>query len=160
MGIATHIEMRSLCDMRKVGAVIVSSDNAYSVVGYNGPPAGWRQPLEDTCTYWCERAQTGAQGVGYDNCITIHAEANALARADFSRIRNGTLYVSSAPCWSCGKQVANSGIRRVVTLLDPERDAHRDPYRTVSMLEQSGVRVDIWGESDDAALQRRRMQGL
>ena len=29
-------------------------------------------------------------------------------------IDGGTLYVTASPCWNCFKQVANSGIRRIV----------------------------------------------
>ena len=29
-------------------------------------------------------------------------------------IDGGTLYVTASPCWSCFKQIANSGIRRIV----------------------------------------------
>lgn len=160
MTVADIIALRSQCDSRRIGAVIVSADNAYSVVGYNGPPAGWSQPADTTCRDWCPRLQTGNQTPDYDNCVTVHAEANALARADFSRIHGGTLYVSSACCWSCGKQVANSGVSRVVMHVNPQLDAHRDPFRTIRMLEESGVRVTIWGENEEAALQRRRMYSL
>ena len=155
--VAEIIALRSQCDGRRIGAIIVSSDNAYTVVGYNGPPAGWRHDPLTTCRDWCPRLQTGEQTSDYDNCVTIHAEANALARADFSRIADGTLYVSSACCWSCGKMIANSGVSRVVMQVDPKLDAHRDPFRTIRFLEQSGVSVTIWGESNEAALQRRRM---
>jgi dCMP deaminase len=29
-------------------------------------------------------------------------------------IDGGTLYVTASPCWNCFKQVANSGLRRIV----------------------------------------------
>jgi dCMP deaminase len=29
-------------------------------------------------------------------------------------IDGGTLYVTASPCWSCFKQIANAGIRRIV----------------------------------------------
>jgi dCMP deaminase len=29
-------------------------------------------------------------------------------------IDGGTLYVTASPCWNCFKQIANSGLRRIV----------------------------------------------
>ena len=57
MSIAYNIGRRSRCDGRQIGAAIVSTDNSYVVVGYNGPPGGF--PVEDgtTCQSWCPRRQ-------------------------------------------------------------------------------------------------------
>jgi len=146
MRAAEVIGERSRCDMRQIGAVIVSDDNAYSVVGYNGPPAGYPIGQWSTCKTWCPRAQTEDQTLGYDNCISIHAEANALMKADHSRIQHGTLYVNSASCWGCGKLIANSGVRRVVMNV-AEADAHRDPERTIKFLRDSGIHVEVYSDS-------------
>ena len=157
MAVATRLGARSRCSGRGIGAVVVSADNSYSCVGYNGPPAKMPLPDGTSCLHWCPRMNLDVRQKSgrYDDCVTAHAEANALVRADFSRIQGGTLYVSSACCWECGKLVANSGVTRIVMMLDPELDKHRDPYRTVRMLEQCGVQVIIWGEHD--ALQRQGM---
>lgn len=145
MQVAAVIGERSRCDGRQIGAVIVSEDNAYSVVGYNGPPADYPIGHWSTCKSWCPRAQTGEKGVSYDNCISIHAEANALMKADHSMIQRGTLFVTSAACWNCGKLIANSGIKRVVMHVSQE-DKHRDPERTIKFLRDSQIHVEVYRE--------------
>lgn len=81
--------------------------------------------------------------VDYGNCVTVHAEANALMFADRRTYEGGTLYVTSAICWDCGKMVANSGIWRVVMRLDVERDRHRHPFDTINFLRRSQVQVEV-----------------
>lgn len=146
MTMAHAISKRSRCDSRGIGAAIVSADNAYVVVGYNGPPAGFQVDDGSTCSSWCPRRQNDDQTRDYDNCVTVHAETNAIAKADRTRIEGGTLYVTSAICWDCGKVVANSGIARVVCRVDWQRDAHRDPQRTMDFLRQCGIKVEVWNE--------------
>ena len=51
------------------------------------------------------------------HCVaTIHAESNAILQAAKNgvMIDGATLYVTASPCWSCFKQIANAGIRRIV----------------------------------------------
>lgn len=145
MKVSGTIGERSKCDMRQIGAIIVSRDNAYSVVGYNGPPAAFRTTPGTTCTSWCPRARDRAQTLDYDNCVSIHAEANALMRADHSMIRGGTLYVISACCWNCGKLIANSGIKKVVMRVT-DADSHRNPERTIRFLRDSQIDVEVYSD--------------
>ena len=143
MSIAYNIGRRSRCDGRQIGAAIVSTDNSYVVVGYNGPPGGF--PVEDgtTCQSWCPRRQNDDLTPGYDNCVSVHAETNAIAKADRTRVEGGTLYVTSAICWDCGKVVANSGVARVVMQVDWTADAHRWPSRTIEFLRECGMIVEV-----------------
>lgn len=147
MAHARVISSRSLCDNRQIGAVIVSSDNSYSVVGYNGPPRGYVLPQDDrlastaSCSNWCSRRISDERSASYTTCISVHAEANALIRADYSRIKYGSIYVTSAICWDCGKMVANSGISNVYMHIDHQADAHRNPGMTIAMLRQCGLEV-------------------
>jgi dCMP deaminase len=139
--VALAVASRSRCDGRQIGAVIIAPGNRPVAVGYNGPPAGFPVADGQTCQSFCPRRQTGNQTQGYGNCISVHAEANALMFADRREYVGGTLYVTSAPCWDCGKMVANSGIDRVVTFVDEIADAHRKPDLTIHMMEQSGLEV-------------------
>jgi dCMP deaminase len=152
MSLADRIALRSRCERRQIGAVIVSSDNAYSVVGYNGPPRGLVTPGDDRlastvgCTSWCARSRISSSSASrpdYDNCVTIHAEANALIRSDYSRIQDGAIYVSSAPCWDCGKMIANSGVVTVYTHMDTVTDAHRLPMETIRFMRNCGLEVFV-----------------
>jgi dCMP deaminase len=52
-----------------------------------------------------------------DHCVaTIHAESNAILQAAKNgvMIDGATIYVTASPCWSCFKQIANAGLRRIV----------------------------------------------
>lgn len=149
---AERMALRSRCERRQIGAVVVSVDNAYSVVGYNGPPRGLVVTRDDRlastvgCSSWCARSRqepSVASRPDYDNCVTIHAEANALIRSDYSRIQGGTLYVTSAPCWDCGKLIANSGVVRVFTHMDSIADAHRNPLETMRFMRNCGLEVFV-----------------
>jgi len=145
LSVAHRIGLRSRCDARQIGAVIASADNGYIVVGYNGPPASLPVPTGTTCQAWCPRlAEDAERGLSYENCVSVHAETNAIAKADRTRIEGGTLYVTSAICWDCGKVVANSGISRIVCRVDEAKDAHRDPQRTIAFLRECGIEVNEW----------------
>lgn len=137
LAIARVIAYRSRCDRAQVGAVIVTADNRVAAVSYNGPPSG--QQLTGTCSAWCHRALHGG-GPSYDECATVHAEANGLLRASFTDIRGGTIYVSSACCRGCAKLIANSGLRCVVHIVGPE-DSHRDPDDVETYLRKCGLEV-------------------
>jgi len=56
-------------------------------------------------------------GSNYDNCIAVHAEANALLHSDYSS-KPTKLYVNGPPCFSCAKLVANSTIEEVYYVKD------------------------------------------
>ncbi|MBA2730192.1 MAG: dCMP deaminase family protein [Euzebyaceae bacterium] len=125
LALAAQAATRSNCSRRKVGAVIVQGRHIRST-GYNGPPAGYghcdagacpRALTESAANFG--RARAGAErplvgGDIYDNCVAIHAEANALLFADHGDRDGSTLYSSAAPCFSCAKLIANSGITEVV----------------------------------------------
>lgn len=139
MDVAWVLADRSVCDGRRIGCVIVDTNNRPVAMGYNGPPSGY-QRTSDSCIDWCPRMLSSDRTIDYGNCYTIHAEANALIFADRREYEGGTLYVTSAICWDCGKMVANSGIGTVVMFVT-EEDAHRDPERTIEFLEQCGLEV-------------------
>lgn len=134
---------RSRCSRRGVGAVLVSKDERVVSTGYNGPPSGMYEG--ETCVEFCPRAdqQTSQELVDYVNCVSIHAESNALLRADFTQLEDGTLYCSSAVCFDCAKLVANVGLARVVMIVDWIEDAHRAPARSIQFLRDSGLDVKV-----------------
>ena len=162
MSVAHSIALRSKCVRRQIGAVIVSPDNSQIWVGYNGPPADWHPQYStgvtvtvgegrntvqhSSCDRWCERARglSTEATAGYDNCVTIHAENNALIKSDPALRRGGTIYVTSFPCFGCAKMIANSGVKKVITEFDSDRDGHRLPELSRQMLNDSAVEVLIW----------------
>lgn len=59
----------------------------------------------------------------YDDCVAIHAEANALLSSDRSLRLGGMMYVTGAVCYSCAKLIANSGISYLVVAWTENVDA-------------------------------------
>jgi dCMP deaminase len=124
----------------QVGAVIVSSSNVVITTGYNGPPAGFDH-RELPCLNWCLRAAHGRSDANYSTCPSIHAEANALLSSERSQRIGGTIYVSSDPCWDCGKLIANSGLSTLVVKSNAKMRIVRDALTTYAFLEQCGIQV-------------------
>lgn len=138
MTVADAIAHRSLCCRAQVGAVIVTKDNRGVAASYNGPAKG--DPVAGPCIDWCPRAQTGDQSPDYATCRAIHAEGNALTRADYSEIQGATIYVTGSICINCAKGIANSGIQRVVHRVLPEHE-FRNPAGVEQYLRECGIEV-------------------
>jgi len=112
MKMAEDASMRSNCIRRKVGALIVKQRNIIST-GYNGTPIGVRNCFEGGCP----RCQSDIEpGQGYDTCICVHAEANAilLAARHGNATEGGVLYTTLRPCFSCLKEAVQAGIVEIV----------------------------------------------
>lgn len=162
---ATSMSKRSRCINRQVGAVIVTKENRPMAVGYNGPPAKWSgaqdeptvtlhfgasyyseevTPKNTTCAEYCPRggASTDDRTTSYSNCVSVHAEANALLFADRRDYEGGTIYVTNPCCWDCAKLVSNSGVARVVVQVS-EVDRHYDNDASLNFIRQCGITVDI-----------------
>lgn len=108
MGIARAVARRSDCERDRVGAVVVKARRVRST-GYNGSPAGHAGCVS------CPRRTSGVSpGSSYDNCIAVHAEANALLYCDREDLVGATLYVTREPCRSCWKLIDGAGVENVV----------------------------------------------
>jgi dCMP deaminase len=108
LGIAKAVSVRSDCERDQVGAVVVK-DRRIRATGYNGAPAGNPGCLT------CPRRLSGVNpGSSYDNCIALHAEANALLHCDREDLIGATIYITRAPCYACSKLIAGSGVSNVV----------------------------------------------
>jgi len=145
MTMAIAIGQRSRCVRSQAGCVLVSFDQRVVSVGYNGPARSWRmdETRGTTCDVWCPRASTGG-GLSYDDDVAIHAEANALIRADFLQLEGGAAYVTRMPCFMCAKMLANSSIDRIVAKVNDE-DKDRQPERSMEYLHDCGLSVDLIG---------------
>jgi dCMP deaminase len=103
MSIAQVVATRSTCPRKFVGSVLVRNRTILST-GYNGSIRGMPH-----CSDVGHMMEDG-------HCVaTIHAEANAIIQAARSgvNIDGATVYVTASPCWSCFKQIANAGVRRI-----------------------------------------------
>jgi dCMP deaminase len=146
MSMADSIAERSKCSRAAVGCVLVSSTQSVISASYNGPPPNY--PAEGSCALWCPRARgEGGLGNTYDNCPSVHAEANGIVRADYSRLAGATAYVTRACCLQCSKLLAAAGVVRVVHRVE-EIDAHRNPEASEELLRLCGVEVVRWSDSE------------
>lgn len=145
MAMAVQLGKRSRCSRGKIGAVIVSADNRVLSASYVGPAKNYapaNRDLSTDCTAWCPRAQPGAAtDPSYANCVSCHAEQNAVARCDESP-QGGTIYVNGSICVNCAKLVAAAGMAKVVMIVYAA-DAHRNPEAVVKFLIDAGVAVEV-----------------
>lgn len=116
-------DLFSTCVRKKYAAYIISTNGRIAGVGYNGSA-----PNDVHCVDGgCPRARENVpHGSVYDNCISIHAEANALLWSDQNMRDGGTLIINGPPCYGCAKLIATSGIRTVVCEYDPSYQNFRD----------------------------------
>jgi dCMP deaminase len=118
MGIALAVRSRADCTGNRVGAVVVKDRRIVST-GYNGTPAGMPNCSEGGCHRCAHRAEY-ASGTGYDLCICVHAEQNALlAAARFGiAVEGATLYTTMRPCFGCTKELLQARVLTVFYLHD------------------------------------------
>lgn len=118
MGIAMAVRRRANCMGNRVGAIIVKDKHIVST-GYNGTPHGMTNCMEGGCRR-CSCREEYPSGTGYDLCICVHAEQNAiLAAARFGiAIEGAVMYSTMRPCFGCTKEALQAGIHRVVYLHD------------------------------------------
>lgn len=132
LGIAKAVSKRSTCMRKKFGAIIVLGDSVVST-GYDGAARGVVNCLEVGCL----RNEVGAgEYTPYEsNCISVHAEENAIINAarHGARVLGGTLYIhgefagekygkhqgvgkltEAKPCDRCRRAIINAGIKLVV----------------------------------------------
>lgn len=125
----------STCAKRQYCSIILATDQSTVGVGYNGGPPGMRHCVSGGCP----RMQEGsAPGSNYDNCISIHAEENAIIRSDPVRRAGGTLFVNGTPCFGCAKKICNSGVSTLVGVYD---DTYATALDACDFIDRAGIRV-------------------
>lgn len=112
----------SYCHRRQVGALIVK-DKMIISDGYNGTPTGFENVCEDeeNNTKW----------------YVLHAEANAIMKvaASTQSCEGATLYITLSPCRECSKLIFQSGIKRVVYIVE-----YKDKTG-IDFLKKSGLEI-------------------
>lgn len=113
MGVALAVRERANCRGRKIGAVLMLHNRVISS-GYNGTPEGMMN-CEDG---GCERCLKRKSGKGYDVCICVHAEQNALvSAAKFGiPVSGASLYTTLQPCFGCFKELIQAGVSDIYFL--------------------------------------------
>ncbi len=99
LGIAVAVSARAECTGLKVGAVLVR-DNRVVSTGYNGTPEGWPNCSTGSCVRCKDSSLYGGTGNGYDKCICVHAEMNAIVAAarKGTALEGASAYVTHQPC--------------------------------------------------------------
>jgi len=114
MMVAKLVSVRSTCNSRKIGAVIVRNNRILST-GYNVAVHGAPHCI-DRGPDFCLRRSIGAHDADkYNYCISSHAEVNAIdqaARFGIS-LENSVLYCTLEPCNWCFKQLVQAGIKEI-----------------------------------------------
>jgi dCMP deaminase len=112
--LAKLVSVRSTCNSRKIGAVIVRN-NRILATGYNGAVHGAPHCI-DRGPDFCLRRSIGAHDADkYNYCLSSHAEVNAVdqaARFGIS-LEDAVLYCTLEPCNWCFKQLIQAGIREI-----------------------------------------------
>jgi len=114
MMLAKLVSVRSTCNSRKIGAVIVRN-NRILATGYNGAVHG-APHCSDKGPDFCLRRSIGAHDAEkYNYCLSSHAEVNAVNQAARfgTPLENATLYCTLEPCNWCFKQLLQAGIREI-----------------------------------------------
>ena len=124
------VAQRSSCVKTKQAALLIK-DNRIISFGYNGPPSGSLNCIDDGGEEACKKDINGSCFLG------IHAEQNAIGYA----ARNGIntegciIYCTMTPCISCAKLIVAAGIKKFYYI---------DEYRIIDgkkFLEVCGVPV-------------------
>jgi len=118
MTLAMAVRKKANCLGRKVGAVIVR-ENRVIATGYNGTPEGMTNCLDGGCVR-CKNKESYASSVGYDVCICVHAEQNALiSAARFGNPIEGTVvYSTLRPCFDCTKAMLQAKVHTIYFIHD------------------------------------------
>lgn len=94
IAIAGAVALRADCRRSQVGCVIVDTHHRILATGYNGTPPG--SPLSclggDCMRAFLSPEEQARSSGGYENCINLHAEQNAIANAQVD-LRGGSIYV-------------------------------------------------------------------
>lgn len=105
------IASMSKCVKTHVGAIIVKDKRIIST-GYNGTPIGYI----NCCDHFSGSSFDLKEHREWSEKNEIHAELNAIlfAAKNGVNIDNSTIYINLSPCFNCCKNIAQSGIKRVV----------------------------------------------
>ena len=134
MHIAMAVRRRANCIGNRVGALLVRNDRIIST-GYNGTPEGTRNCDEGGCERCANRERYRAAH-GYDVCICVHAEQNALlSAARFGiPVEGASIYTTMRPCFGCTKELLQARIQGVYYLHE-WRHPNEELWRQYVMLQ-------------------------
>lgn len=150
LGIAKAVSQRSSCLNKHWGAVIVKDDVIVST-GFNGAPRNVKDCYEKGYCRLAEyrRKNKLGRGEGYEQCLSVHAEMNAIIQASKEELDGATLYLygvernldgewqyvsNPMPCVNCRRAIINAKIKIVM----------------VQVRDDAGMKFDVndWEQED------------
>lgn len=115
---AQWVSTRADCRRRQVGAILVADDNRVLGIGYNGTDPGRPGCLSGACPRGLLSYDEQPAFVGYGNCISRHAEENAIRNVsggpDVIWERDPTMFITTQPCEGCQRLMADAGVWRAI----------------------------------------------
>lgn len=159
MGIALAVRARANCLGSRVGAVL-ALDHRIVATGYNGTPVNMDNCDQGGC-HRCANRDRFAKGTGYDVCICVHAEQNALlSAAKFGiAVEAAVLYTTTQPCFGCSKELLQAGVHTVYYLHEwaPSNAELLAEYQKLQSRFPGGVKkVEVVDPDKDWAVSPRR----
>jgi dCMP deaminase len=151
MNIAIAVRRKANCMGRKVGAILVRENRIIST-GYNGTPEGVENCVDGGCVR-CKNPKKYKRSAGYDVCICVHAEENALitaARFGIS-VADAIAYSTMRPCFVCTKLLFQAKVRGIYYLHEwtHKNKELRDQYELLQARFPERVRRLKMGDPDD-----------
>ncbi len=137
MGVAKAVAQRASCDRGRSGCCVVR-ENRILVTGYVGAPRDCAHCDDIGHEFHTTRHLDGHES---QHCVrTTHAEQNAVCQAAYLGVslKDGVLYCTMTPCYTCAKMIINCGIKKVIA----EFDYHAG-QRTKEIFAEAGVQLKI-----------------
>lgn len=162
MGIAMAVRRRANCMGNRVGAVLVL-DRRIVATGYNGTPENMPNCLDGGC-HRCSNRDQYPSGTGYDLCICVHAEQNALlAAARFGiPVEGAVLYSTMRPCFGCTKEMLQAKIKAAYFLHDwahPDTEKQGEYLRLQTRFPDGIKKLDLKDPEAEWAVSALRSKG-
>ena len=127
----------SNCSVRRYAAALVGPIGSIRSAGGNRTPVG----MPACGAGGCPRAEREVTpGVDHSDCVSMHAEAEALLGCDPDLWFGSTLLVSGPPCFECAKLVAGSEVRRIVFRY---AEGYPELPKVLKFLHDAGVTVEM-----------------
>ena len=141
LNIAEQVSKRSTCLCKHWGAIIVKDDTIIST-GFNGAPRKVKDCMErGYCRLQKYRKDNNlGRGTAYEQCLSVHAEQNAIIFADKEQMKDASLYlvgteitdldgteqyvINPKPCAECRKLIINAGIKHVFCKISKDELVH------------------------------------
>ena len=131
MFLAQIISQRSKDPSTQAGSVIVSKDNIFLGMGYNG----WARGIDQSDLPWDREGDWLDTKYPY----VVHAEANAVYNS-ITKVRGSRLYCTLFPCNECAKAIIQNGVKEVIYKSDKYKDT-KEAKASRKMFELAGVKL-------------------